>query len=201
MKKLIYSLILLVCSLLAIQDVYGQYYYKDYYIKKRVAELVPYIPDHGMDNCRMVAFEPSFYRVLNHAFEIPSSGIGEIGYEEWLYYFVSGQDYEGYEDAKVEVVDYTFIGKKTAYVEVNYLHRNHNIVLYFNGFDWVISDFDNVKTRLEQYIVEMREYFRSSEWDAYVANIMNGDDEDWKASARRKKEEVEDYFRRYPVRK
>ena len=201
MKRLIFSLILLVCSMMAIQDVYGQYYYKDYYIKKRMAELVPYIPDHGMDNCRMVAFEPSFYRVLNHAFEIPSSGIGEIGYEEWLYYFVSDQDYEGYEDAKVEVVDYTFIGKKTAYVEVNYLHRNHNIVLYFNGFDWVISDFDNVKTRLEQYIVEMREYFRSSEWDAYVANIMNGDDEDWKASARRKMEEVEEYFRRYPVRK
>ena len=186
---------------MAIQDVYGQYYYKDYYIKKRVAELVPYIPDHGMDNCRMVAFEPSFYRLLNHAFEIPEGGIGEIGAEEWLYYFITGQDYDGYEDAKVEVIDYTFIGKKTAYVTVNYIKRNHNIVLLFNGFDWVISDFDNVKTRLEQYIVEMREYFRSSEWDAYVANIMNGDDEDWKASARRKMEEVEEYFRRYPVRK
>jgi hypothetical protein len=65
----------------------------------------------------------------------------------------------------------------------------------------VISDFDNVKTRLEQYILEMREYFRSSEWDAYVANIMNGDDEDWKAAARRKMEEVEEYFRKYPGRK
>ena len=170
-------------------------------LQGRVAELVPYIPDHGMDNCRMVAFEPSFYRLLVHAFEIPEGGIGEIGAEDWLYYFITGQDYDGYEDAKVEVIDYTFIGKKTAYVTVNYIKRNHNIVLHFNGFDWVISDFDNVKTRLEQYIVEMREYFRSSEWDAYVANIMNGDDEDWKASARRKMEEVEDYFRRYPVRK
>ena len=62
MKRLILSFILLVCSLLAIQDVYGQYYYKDYYIKRRVAELVPYIPDHGMDNCRMVATGSEYSR-------------------------------------------------------------------------------------------------------------------------------------------
>jgi hypothetical protein len=201
MRNLILSLILSACSLLAVQDVYGQAYLEDYYIKRRVAQLVPYIPDHGMENSRREAFEPSFYRLLNHAFSMPSSGIGEIGYEEWLYYFVSGQDYDGSENNQVEVIDYTLNGQKTAYVEVKYFQRNHTIVLHYNGFDWVIADFDSLKTRLEQYIAEMREYFQSREWDDYVANIMNGDDEDWKQMAREKQKELEEYFRKYPLRK
>ena len=201
MRKRILTLMLLVCGLLAVQDGYGQVYLKDYYIKRSAADLVQYIPDHGMENSRREAFEPSFYRLLNHAFSIPASGIGEIGYEEWLYYFVSGNGDCDCASHPVEILSYSLVGKKTAYVEVNYLHNNHNLVLSYNGYKWVIADFDNVKTRLEQYIVEMRSHFQSSEWEDYVANIMNSDDEDWKEAARRRKEEVAEYFRKYQIRK
>ena len=144
MTKKIISIILLACSLMTIQKVYSQKYDDESVVSKRVIQLFKYIPDHGMENCRKEGFEPSFYNLLVHAFSIPSEGIGAIGREEWLYYFVTGQDVDGCAYHPVTVVDYFMNGNMTAYVEVNYNHRNHNIVLHYNGSDWVISDFDNV---------------------------------------------------------
>ena len=206
MTKRIITLILLTCGLLGAQKGYSQEdidrnYTNVYLVSERVALLVKYIPDHGMGNSRKEGFEPSFYNLLVHAFSVPSEGIGAIGREEWLYYFVTAQDDCECGFHPVKVTDYYLNGNKTAYVEVNYLHRNHNIVLYYDGSDWVMSDFDNVRTRLEQYIKEMRAYFLSSEWDAYVSNFIKEADDEWKQAAYKKLKEVEEYFRKYPVRK
>lgn len=167
-------------------------------IKQQAVRLVKYLPDHGMENTCKEGFDPLFFEMLTHAFSIPSNGIGEIGSEEWLYYFVSGNDGCECTNHPVKILTCNMIRNETAYVELNYLHRNHELTLNYNGFDWVISDFDNVGNRLMVYIKDMRLYFLSSEWASYVSKFL--EDDDWKFCALERLQEIDEYFRKYPSR-
>ena len=167
-------------------------------IKRQAIQLVKYLPDHGMENTCKEGFDPFFYEMLTHAFSIPSNGIGEIGKEEWLYYFVSGNDGCECANHPVKIVSCNLIQKEIAYVELNYHHRNHKLTLHYNGFDWVISDFDNVRKRLMVYISDMRLYFLSSEWTSYVSKFL--EDDDWKECTLERLQEIDEYFQKYPSR-
>ena len=62
------------------------------FLTDRTLELCRYryIPDHVLKPEAKEAMTPDFFRALSEAFNAPVADYGEIGDNEWLWYFVTG---------------------------------------------------------------------------------------------------------------
>lgn len=157
-----------------------------------VQTLITAVPDHGIKEGSNVFFTPEYYTLLEQAWAIPSDAIGEIGSDDWLYYFITGNDMPD----NVQPPTITNISSTAAGAEVmfSYLDMDHKMDLVLDKGRWLISDYDDTMERLREYIKKQREYFRSDEWKQYLDYIrkeFNAEDAD---NAEKK---VEEYFRRY----
>lgn len=169
---------------------------------ERIMQLIANIPEHGIDNANRDEFTPEYYQLLSHAWAIPSDAVGDIGSDEWLYYFVSGN---GEPAAKTLLGDIRY-QNDTVVADFNMLFPLdettcdtvfHYLTLTHNGEKWVISDFDDTKFHLQQYIQSQRQLLQSSDWQDYlnyVAETYPNGAED--VAARR--QQVEAYFQQYP---
>ena len=73
--------------------VWGIDFKPEYYQKAladRTLELCQYIPDHVLNPDAKEAMTPEFFHALSEVFEAPVADYLEIGDNEWLWYFVTG---------------------------------------------------------------------------------------------------------------
>lgn len=159
---------------------------------------VKYIPDHELNENYASYFSNELFSLLKEAFAIPSDALGGIGSEEWLAYFVSGND-RTYD--RVEIVNslqngnllnvmFNCIwddGSQDIYTE------SHVMNLAYENGHWVIIDFDNRKEELLEYIKTQRKFFRSDEWKT----VLNDEEDEWGLTELARKE-VAEYFEAYP---
>lgn len=168
----------------------------------RIQQLIANIPEHGLDNANRDEFTPEYYELLSHAWAIPSDGVGDIGSDEWLYYFVSGNG----EPASKTVLGEIHYQNDTVVADFNMLFPLdettcdtvfHYLTLTHNGEKWVISDFDDTKYQLKQYIQTQRKHLKSPEWNEYLDYVAENYPNSAEDVATRRKQ-VEAYFQQYP---
>lgn len=164
-----------------------------------VRHIVSLIPDHEIFPDTKTVCTETYYNLLHHAWAIPSDGIGEIGSDEWLYYFITGNG--GCDDKRVENIRVEANGAY-AYVCFQVVDcgqaKEHSMVLVNEDDTWLIADVDNTKAQLVKYIDAQRRYLSSDEWRRYVDDIIAAND-DFSSLARERRQEVEAYFQQYPL--
>lgn len=135
---------------------------KDYVVNV----ILPIIPDHGIDNKENLKkyATPSLSSVLIEAFDMPEMYPGEIGDEEFLYYFVSGNDME--EGAGKAKVNSLFVDGSDATANVTWAGSKHLLYLVRDSKTgiWQLDDFDNQKKEVENYVKTGRKYYESGEY-------------------------------------
>lgn len=164
-----------------------------------VRHIVSLIPDHEIFPDTKTVCTEAYYSLLHHAWAIPSDGIGETGSDEWLYYFITGNG--GCDDKYV----------KNIRVEANGAHahvyfqmvdcgqvQEHSMELVNEEDTWLIADVDSTKAELVKYIDAQRRYLSSVEWRQYVDEMIAANN-DFSPLAKDRQQEVEDYFRQYPL--
>jgi len=158
----------------------------------QVQDLIAAIPDHQIKEGTEHCFTEEYYSLLEHAWAIPSDAIGEIGSDEWLYYFISGNgDSDDSRSPRILDISATNTGAK---VDFEYLEMEHNMYLIFENDKWVIADYDNTLGQLKEYIAKQREYFKSANWQEYLDNTRK----EYSAEAADMAEkEVKAYFQKY----
>ena len=131
------------------------------------------LPDHCIAENSERSFTPEYYAILSHAFAVPSDGLGEIGSDECLCYFISGQDFM----TDLFIVRSVDIKGDSAIVQWNngcteWLNQTNNKIneqcstmrLVRQGSTWLVDDFDNTKQLVSDYIAQQRKFFRSADW-------------------------------------
>ena len=165
-----------------------------------IIALVKCIPDHTFEYSPAWAFTPEYYAALKEAWEIPSDGFGDIGSEEWLYYFLTGQDGAGMDNFG-HIISVNTNGD-TSVVDFDYnLYDDeivpHKLILKHDDERWRIAEFDDTYSKLIEYVKQLRAYFRSDESRETLESIV---EEGWLSDS-----DVEDivaelnrYFDNYP---
>ncbi len=128
-------------------------------ITKSVEELVQFIPDHQKPQpSAQQAFTPEYWNLLNQAWQIPMPE-GEIGNEEFLFYFIEGNGDCGPTSGKhqVNAVETKITSDTSAYEVFEYVHPNgnkdrHKMMLVKQQGKWIIDDFDSTKQQLKEYV-------------------------------------------------
>ena len=120
----------------------------------KVLELCQFIPDHA----------------YAEAFDAPVADYGEIGENEWLWYFVGGNgDYE----LAYKVQSVKRISKDLASAIVS-THENapegegHVVMIKKVDGKWLLDDIDGKKDECISYIKKMREKYQSGEIVEYL---------------------------------
>ncbi len=164
-----------------------------------VRHIVSLIPDHGISPDTKTVCTETYYDLLSHAWAIPSDGIGEIGNEEWLYYFITGNG--GCDDTYVDNIR---IEANGAYAYVHFevedcgWTKGHSMELVNEEGTWLIANFDSTKAELVKYIDTQRRYLSSDEWKQYIDAMIAAND-DFSPLAKQRQLEVETYFQQYPL--
>lgn len=115
--------------------------------------LCQYIPDHGLAENAQPYLTTSYYQAYSRAYNIPSDGIGD---NEWLYYFVTGNDctLPCFTVKSVHQIDNTHaiadIVVRELFVRENYkcLYEEkkwHTITMVKENGRWLLDDFDASK--------------------------------------------------------
>ena len=117
-------------------------------LKATVLEMCKYIPDHGLREDAEGNLTKSYYEAYSGAINSIPEDSGMIGDEEFLYYFVSGQD--GAPEFTVKPVEQkgdSLIAKIT-------LQDNSAHVVRFvkDGERYLLDDFDDTKQQCLDYI-------------------------------------------------
>lgn len=155
-------------------------------LSERALELCQYIPDHVLKPEAEDYMTPEFYRALSEAFDAPVTDYGEIGDNEWLWYFVTGNG--GSEPVySVKSVNHTAKDKAQATIIVRQswegtvypeeTPKEYEIDLKKVDGKWLLHDFDGKKAECNQYVHQMRGKYKSGELLRYL--------------------ESEDYFKQY----
>ena len=146
-------------------------------LSERALELCQYIPDHGLKPEAKGYMTPEFFNTLSEAFEAPVVDYGEIGDNEWLWYFVTGNDAATPEFTvkSISLVDETHAVATIA------VHKRSDItqelfdevaeypveMVRVDG-QWLMDDFDGKKAECLDYIKEMRGKYKSGELLKYM---------------------------------
>lgn len=171
--------------------------------EEQLQELVASIPDHQFDPENAPAFTDEYFAALCTAWELPDGGLGEIGNDEFLYYFVCGND--PCESHQSKLHQMTTVGD-TLLVSFDILHQyehepdSHTLKLVTAQGQWQIADYDNTLAEMKAYIAEQRTYLRSDEYRAAAQAILDDPeaDEDWKQAVIDELEEVKTYLETHP---
>lgn len=165
--------------------------------EERFQQLASNIPDHMMTD-DSVFFTPEYYNAWQNAMAIPDGGLGGIGMNEFMFYFVCGNDPC---DSHQYKLDSVFIIGDTAYVDFEIVHRqgnasSHTLKLVVCDSQWVIADYDQTLSQMQKYLKEQRIYLKSDEYKGYADEILNDTSasDEWKEQVRKELKEVEEYF-------
>ena len=172
---------------------------------ERFQQLVRAIPEHTHVESPRTTLSKDYYATWKEAWEIPGGGLGDIGNEEFLFYFVCGNDPCATHSGKLKskkvsggsaVVKFNIVHTGDAGEMADYVHT-FNLVVE-NG-RWVIADYDSTLVRMKEYIKTQRKYLRSAEYKAEATRILNSPDTDaqYKKAVRDELEEVKRYFRKH----
>ena len=153
------------------------------YICDRAKTLIDFVPDHAFDPSIKPAFTESYYNLLEEAWAVPVDN-EYIGDEEFLYYFMTGNGDCNCDSHPKTILDFKLLEDDSAWVKMNYIHQDHEMLLHFENGEWVIADFDGTKEQMEDYIRNQRDYLKNLDLDS----ILN---EEYKTS-------IETYFNKYP---
>ena len=141
-------------------------------LSERVLELCQYIPDHSLKPEAKDYLTPEFFRVLSEAFDAPVVDYGEIGDNEWLWYFVTGNDAATPEFTvkSLSIVDPTHAVATIAVQNRSDITRElfgeiaeYPIEMVRVGGQWLLDDFDGKKAECRDYIKMMRGKYKSGE--------------------------------------
>jgi len=125
--------------------------------EERFNLLVSAIPDHGMGNSPESAYTAEYYSTLRTAWEVPDDGLSEIGDNEFLWYFVCGNDPCTHHSGEIKDIS---ISDSTAIVKFNIIHEYgrdpepHTFKLALQDGEWIIADYDNTLSEMKEYIEE-----------------------------------------------
>ena len=171
-------------------------------LSERALELCQYIPDHGLNPEAKGYMTPEFFHVLSEAFEAPVVDYGEIGDNEWLFYFVTGngggEPFYGVksvtrtskDEAKATItVRETWEGE---FIDSEEDAREYEIALKRVDGQWLLDDFDGKKAECLKYIQEMRSKYTSGELLKYMQS-----EDYFHEYIPDFKKRVEDFYRKY----
>ena len=172
-------------------------------LSTRALELCRYIPDHGVIDDSERFMTPDFFRAVSEAFDAPEGFYGEIGDNEWLFYFVTGQ--EGFPYYRVK--DVFMVDEDTAIADITVnpiiyeisnkpLDEVHDHQIEMKRIDgkWLLSDFDKVKQKCFDYVKEMRRKYKTGE---IINRLLS--DEYTKKDVPRFKKDLEEFYRKYSI--
>ena len=141
-------------------------------LNQTALELCQYIPDHELKPEAKEFMTPEFYATLEEAFNAPVVDYGEIGDNEWLNYFVTGN---GGSTPSFSVKSVTQTSKNTATAVINVKDiweegtepvgegADYEISLVRVNRKWLLDDFDNKKAECIDYVELMRNKYKSGE--------------------------------------
>ena len=127
-------------------------------LKAIVLDMCKYIPDHGLRDDAEENLTESYFDAYSGALNSIPENDGMIGDEEFLYYFVSGQDGEPeFRVKSVEQKGDSLIAKIT--LQDN---TTHIVKLIKEGGRYLLDDFDDTKLQCLDFIKSHDKY--SGEW-------------------------------------
>ena len=164
---------------------------------ERLQEFVSCLPDHII-NLDSAYYTSEYYHAWQDAIDIPSDGLCGIGSEECLCYLVCGNDPCESHSGKLDRMS---VKADTAYADFKIIHRGgdespHTLKLVVRDAQWVIADYDQTLTMLQNYVKEQRAYLQSDEFKERAESILNDPkaSDDWKECVRRDLKTIESYF-------
>lgn len=146
-------------------------------LSERVLELCQFIPDHGLNPEARDYMTPEFFGALSEAFDAPVVDYGEIGDNEWLWYFVTGNDAATPEFTvkSISLVDETHAVATIAVQKRSDITQElfdevaeYPVEMVRVDGQWLLDDFDGKKAECLDYIKEMRGKYKSGELLKYM---------------------------------
>lgn len=136
-----------------------------------VLRLFAGMPDHYYNEGTAKATTPEFYKLIVLGFDAPSDAPGGIGSEEWLWYWVTGQEEDL--DATIKVVKITQSENAPTQASAIVSRTDYGDTKKFemqlvampdpddeNQLVWRVEDFDGNKAKLIKYIDDQYELFK-----------------------------------------
>ena len=147
----------------------------------KALELCEYIPDHELKPEAENQMTPEFFQALSEAFDCPVDDYGNIGDNEWLWYFVTGnggstpvygvksvnKSSKNYASAVITVRD-DWEGQVSPEADA----REYKISMKRVDGKWLLDDFDGKKEECLTYIKAMRAKYESGE----IVKSLDSDD-------------------------
>lgn len=146
-------------------------------LTKTALELCKYIPDHGLNPDAMACMTSDFYKALEEAWAAPVVDYGEIGDNEWLFYFVTGNEAA---TPIYGIESISTIGEDHAVATISVMQRSDVTGEFFGDIDeyeikmvrvagqWLLDDFDDKKSECIDYVLRMRDKYKSGELIEYM---------------------------------
>ena len=123
--------------------------------KHYLEALCKFIPDHGLKVEARQYLTESYFNAYAEAFDAPTGSYGEIGDNEVLFYFVSGNG-DGMPVFKVDKVKRDGKGRLRAAVTIEGDPDPHTAIFVKDGDQWKVDDWDDTKAQCLEYIKTMR---------------------------------------------
>ena len=170
-------------------------------LSERALELCQFIPDHGLNPEARDYMTPEFFGALSEAFDAPVVDYGEIGDNEWLWYFVTGNDAATPEFTvkSISLVDETHAVATIAVQKRSDITQElfdevaeYPVEMVRVDGQWLLDDFDGKKAECIVFVKEMRAKYESGEFLKYMES------EDYlKEYIPDFKKRVEEFYRKY----
>lgn len=165
--------------------------------QEEIIHLIAAIPDHQFFEKTKDCYTDEYYRALKKAWAVPSDGLGEIGSDEWLYYFITGND--DCNDFRIDNISTVSHGRHATVQFVStscQTPSTHTMELIYHKKAWVIADYDTTLAALKNYVVEQTKYFRQPQWQQKLDEALA--DPNWAEMARERQHEVEHFLSLQP---
>lgn len=160
---------------------------------------------NGEDEVFTGALSEEYYSLWREACDVPSDVIDGIGSDEWLWYvFNPAQDIP--DEIRFDDISVNQSGK-TAHCSFLYVElydgeeypfdEPFQVDLEYRDGKWLVTDWNNTRDQLLQYIREQRKLLRTEEWRQSLQNDVNegyADQQDLDDLFM----QVDEYFRVYP---
>ena len=142
--------------------------------------MCKYIPDHGLRDDAEFHLTNSYFRACSEAYAAPISPTG-IGDEEFLWYFVSGQDGEPIFSVKSvkqkgdSVIAKVYIQQGFDGIPWENSEKEVHTMRLVRDMDsvserYLLDDFDNTKQECIDYVKKVREEYKSGEFERNIRN-------------------------------
>lgn len=156
----------------------------DDYVLEKAKTAFYFIPDHKkVDEAAEPYMTADLYESLAAAYDVPSWPHGEIGNDEFLYYFITGNDPS--DRQQIESATLVDAQQGRYIVEVKYREfwgsyaaqtlSSISLVLVNENGNILLDDFDRTKQWCKQYILEEVSNFLSGKTNQYMRDNQNGE--------------------------